>query len=65
MIMRLFTHKDKDPPSNFDEIHETEVGITNWLLWHVLIDSQTDDVNKVKTVVQEWADQTRVEIPMY
>ena len=47
-IMRLLTQKDGDLSSYFDKIDETEAGITNSTLKHLLIDSYTNDDNKGK-----------------
>ena len=47
-IMRLLTQKDGDLSSYFDKIDETEGGINNSTLKHMLIDSHTNDDNKVK-----------------
>ena len=46
--MRLLTQKDGDLSSYFDRIVETEAGIANSLLKHVLIDIRTIDDNKGK-----------------
>ena len=42
-IMRLLTQKDGDLSSYFDKIDETENGINNSTLKHLLIDSHTND----------------------
>ena len=47
-ILRLLTQKDGDLSSYFDIIDETEAGINNSLLKHMLIDSQTNENNKGK-----------------
>ena len=47
-IMRLLTFKDGDLSSSFDEIDESERGITNSSLKHVLINSHNNDDNKRK-----------------
>ena len=46
--MRLLTQKDGDLSSYFDRIDESEAGITNSTLKHMLIDSHTNDDNKGK-----------------
>ena len=46
--MRLLTQKDGDLSSYFDRIDESEAGITNSTLKHMLIDSHTNDDNKDK-----------------
>ena len=46
--MRLLTKKDGDLSSYFDKIDETEGGINNSTLKHMLIDSHTNDDNKGK-----------------
>ena len=48
-ILRILTQKDGDLASYFDKIDETEAGITNSTLQHLLIDSHTNDENKGKT----------------
>ena len=47
-ILSLLTQKDGDLSSYFDKIDETEAGITNSTLKHLLIDSHTNDDNKGK-----------------
>ena len=47
-IMRLLTQKDGDLSSYFDKSDETEAGITNSTLKHLLINSHTNDDNKGK-----------------
>ena len=48
-IMRLLTEKDGDQSSCFDKIDETEAGIANSTLKHLLIDSHSNDDNQGKT----------------
>ena len=48
-IMRLLTQKDGDLSSYFDKTDETEAGITNSTIKHMLIDSHTKEDNKGKT----------------
>ena len=45
-IMRFLTQKDGDLSSYFDKISETEAGIADSTLEHMLIDSHTNEVNK-------------------
>ena len=47
-ILRLITEKDGDLSSYFDKIVETEAGITNSTVKHLLFDSHTNDDNKGK-----------------
>ena len=44
--MRFLTQKDGDLSSYFNKFDETEAGITNSTLKHLLIDSHTNDDNK-------------------
>ena len=46
--LRLLTQEDGDLSSYFDKIDETEDGITNSTLKHLLISSHTNDDNKGK-----------------
>ena len=46
--MRLITQKDGDLSSYFDKIDETEAGINNSTLKHMLNDSHTNEDNKCK-----------------
>ena len=46
--MRILTQKDGDLSSYFGKIDESEAGITNSTLKHLLIDSHTNDDNKGK-----------------
>ena len=46
--MRLLTQKEGDLSSYFDKIDETEAGINNSTLKHLLIDRHTNDDNKSK-----------------
>ena len=45
-ILRLLTQKDGDLSSYFDKIDETQAGITNSTLKHLLIDSHNNEDNK-------------------
>ena len=45
-IMRLLTQKDGDFSSYFDRIDETQGGITNSTLKHMVINSHTNEDNK-------------------
>ena len=47
-IMRLLTQKDEDLSSYFDKIDETQPGITNSTVKHMLIDIHTKKDNKGK-----------------
>ena len=47
-IMRLLTQKDGDLSSYFDKINETEAGINDTTLKHMLIISHTNDDNRDK-----------------
>ena len=47
-IKRFLTQKDGNLSSYFDKIDETEAGINNSTLKHMLIDSHTNDDNKGK-----------------
>ena len=47
-IMRILTQKDEDLSSFFLKIDETEAGITNSTLKHMLVDSHTNEDNKGK-----------------
>ena len=47
-ILRLLTQKDGDLSSYVDKIDETEAGINNSTLKHILIDSHSNDDNNGK-----------------